>query len=242
MICEPFLYLVVQELQRLLDPALSPEQSTYGLDALEARLATGHRETEGPPKRSEAEPSQRELVLRSYLELDVADLEGLPPAVHTWFLERIGESPGSMRKSEYGGIVKLCFPAGEKSLQYLVVRAIVALDAELRDVEHKGLTSIWTQIMHQEALGTEDRIHMLGEITDLLVDLIDEGEVQTTREGVLQPSRFALEHFLRLEMQDQALLERANPLSKRVLDRAEMFGSPLREALRAIVAHASEVH
>ena len=175
MITDPLAYLALEQLQRLLRSDTPPEEADQGLALLGATLASHDREARDLP----ADCSRQEShLLSQYLQLDLVDLERLPTAAHSWFLERLLASPAVLAE-RFPAIVRLYFAFNDGLLRHLTVGAMLALDrgaVQRESLLHTHAQILWRSILADEVLSPAEQESRLLELAEILLDHLDVAE------------------------------------------------------------------
>lgn len=116
-------------------------------------------------------PSSRRQLLTAYMMLTVLELDTLPIHVHEWFLEQICNSPDLPNVDDLDArISRTYFLQGKGLYRYICVSALLVLDERLQD-RRTHVQSIWTFILDFHNFEGWDKAIMIGELTDILLDI-----------------------------------------------------------------------
>jgi hypothetical protein len=139
---------------------VDPDWARHSLD-------TAMEESENAPQGT----ASRADLLKSYLNLTVGDLDGLPIRVHEWFLEQVCSASELPDVSDLGSRVsRVYFLEGSGLYRYLCLSALLSLD-ERWQARMTHVQSIWAFILDVHNFEGWSKPTMVGELTDILLDV-----------------------------------------------------------------------
>lgn len=160
-------------------------------------------------------------IINDYLGMDVRDFDRLTPEVHIWFLERILKNEPSNLTQNLSRLVKVYFEVPVGIVRYLILQTLCA--ASNRDSYY--LRNIANRI-HEEHQNTVEKIGLLYQLTDVLIDISSSESLQALRDIVSDEKHRDSSHVTNRIRQRLEKLRRGSDLNSDSQD-----GNYLREFL-----------